>query len=224
MDLDLPVVYVVDDDARICEAVSELLASDDLQVFAFHSITQFLAFERPSCTACLILDVRLPDDNGLNLQAQLAGTDHLPIIFITGHADVASSVRALKAGAVDFLLKPFDGQRLVQTVRTALERSRTARIVNARRARLAECFARLTPREREVLPLIVSGLLNKQAAALLRISEVTLQIHRGQVMRKMAARSLPQLVRMADELSACGILTLREADHAALVQRARTCS
>jgi FixJ family two-component response regulator len=224
MDVDLPVVYVVDDDARICEAVSELLASNDLQVFAFNSITQFLAFERPSCTACLILDVRLPDDNGLNLQAKLAGTDHLPIIFITGHADVPSSVRALKAGAIDFLLKPFDGQQLVQTVYAALERSRVARIVSARRACLAECFARLTPREREVLPLMVSGLLNKQAAALLRISEVTLQIHRGQVMRKMAAKSLPQLVRMADELSACGILTLREPDHAALVQRARTCS
>jgi FixJ family two-component response regulator len=207
-----PVAYVVDDDPRIRESIAELLESEGIATVGFESIARYRAFERLPKAACLILDVRLPDGTGLNLQTQLAGSDHPPIVFITGHADVATSVRAIKAGAIDFLIKPFGRHELVQAVRTACERDRSARIMRAEHARLLGRFSLLTPREREVLPLVASGLLNKQAAAILGISEVTLQIHRGHVMRKMAARSLPHLVRMADHLRISGVLTVREPD------------
>jgi FixJ family two-component response regulator len=207
-----PVAYVVDDDSRIREAISELLESEGIATIGFDSIAPYRAFERLPKPACLILDVRLPDGTGLNLQTQLAGSDHPPIVFISGYADVASSVCAIKAGAVDFLIKPFSRHELVQAVRTAFERDRNARVMRAEHARLLGRFSLLTPREREVLPLIASGLLNKQAAAILGISEVTLQIHRGHVMRKMAAKSLPHLVRMADRLRVSGELAVLETD------------
>jgi FixJ family two-component response regulator len=209
------IVFVVDDDDCICEAVTDLLAPSGLLVLAFNSVAQYLAFDRPQRTACLILDVRLPDDTGLNLQARLTDTDHPPIVFITGHGDVESSVRAIKAGAVDFLTKPFGRRELLQAVVTALDVDEKARIRRTERVRLMARFSTLTPREREVLPLVASGLLNKQAAALLGISKVTLQIHRGQVMRKMAAKSLAQLVRMADMLGICSILPTLDEDRVA---------
>jgi len=211
---DEAVAYVVDDDSRIRESISELLESEGIATIGFDSISRYRAFERPSKAACLILDMRLPDGTGLNLQTQLAGSDHPPIVFISGYADVASSVRAIKAGAIDFLIKPFGHRELVQAVRTAFEQDRSARTLRAEHARLLGRFSLLTPREREVLPLIASGLLNKQAAAILGISEVTLQIHRGHVMRKMAAKSLPHLVRMADRLRVSGELAAREPDRA----------
>ncbi|MFL9937102.1 response regulator [Paraburkholderia sp. RL18-103-BIB-C] len=209
------IVFVVDDDDCICEAVTDLLAPLSLSVITFNSVAEYMAFDRPQRTACLILDVRLPDDTGLNLQARLADTDHPPIIFITGHGDVESSVRAIKAGAVDFLTKPFGRRELLRAVMTALDVDEKARIRRTERARLLSCFSTLTPREREVLPLVASGLLNKQAAALLGISQVTLQIHRGQVMRKMAAKSLAQLVRMADMLGICSPLPPSDEDRVA---------
>jgi FixJ family two-component response regulator len=150
--------------------------------------------------SCLILDLELPDINGLDLQQLMNHAYHPPIIFVTGHGNIPSSVRAIKAGALDFLTKPFDGAELLRLVHVGLSQDRERRAQHARLARLKERLQSLTPREREVLPLVVSGLLNQQAAAQLGISEVTLQIHRTNVMRKMQARSLAELVRMAGEL------------------------
>jgi FixJ family two-component response regulator len=195
-----PVVFVVDDDRRICEALTELLASFDLQALAFRSAAEYLAQPKPDRPACLILDVQLPDINGLDLQGRFAEGTLPPIVFITGHGDIPSTVRAIKAGAVDFLTKPFEEAALMRAVRAALAQSRKARQEGAQRAELERRLATLTAREREVLPLIASGLLNKQAAAELGISEVTLQIHRGKVMRKMQAGSFAELVRMAAAL------------------------
>jgi len=161
-----------------------------------------MAFPKPELAACLVLDVELPDINGMDLQQQFAGLDHPPIIFITGRGDVRTSVRAIKAGAVDFLTKPFAEQELLAAVRVALDQDRRGRRERSERADLWKRFSLLTPREREVLPLVVSGLLNKQAAAQLGISEITLQIHRGKIMKKMQAKSLASLVRMAGSLQA----------------------
>ena len=196
-----PVVFVVDDDRRICEALTELLASFDLRAVAFQSAAAYLAHPKPDGPACLVLDVQLPDINGLDLQSRFAQGSLPPIVFITGHGDIPSTVRAIKAGAVDFLTKPFEGGALMRAVHAALAQSRQARDAGAERADLERRLAMLTPREREVLPLIASGLLNKQAAAELGISEVTLQIHRGKIMRKMQAGSFAELVRMAAALS-----------------------
>lgn len=193
-------VFIVDDDRRIREALTELLSSFDLQAAAFASAAEYLAYPKPDVAACLVLDVELPDINGLDLQQTIAAGDHPQIVFITGHGDIPSSVRAMKGGAVDFLTKPFRQDELMRAIRAALAQNREARRRNAERAGLQRRFASLTPREREVLGLVVSGLLNKQAAAELGISEVTLQIHRGNVMRKMAAGSLAELVRMASTL------------------------
>jgi FixJ family two-component response regulator len=197
---DDPVVFVVDDDLRICEALTELLASFDLRAVAFPSAAAYLAHPQPDGPACLVLDVQLPDINGLDLQGRFAQGSLPPIVFITGHGDIPSTVRAIKAGAVDFLTKPFEEAALMHAVHAALAQSRQARGAGAERAALDRRLATLTPREREVLPLIASGLLNKQAAAELGISEVTLQIHRGRIMRKMEAGSFAELVRMAAAL------------------------
>jgi FixJ family two-component response regulator len=193
-------VFIVDDDYRIREALQELLASAGLLSVALGSATDYLAYPKPDGCACLILDVELPDINGLDLQRQLLGSDHPPIIFVSGHGNIPSTVRAMKAGAMDFLTKPFNDEELLRLVQTALTKDRERRIKQAALNSLKQRFLSLTPREREVLPLVVSGLLNKQAAARLGISEVTLQIHRTSVMRKMEADSLADLVRMAGSL------------------------
>jgi FixJ family two-component response regulator len=194
------VVFVVDDDFRLREALQELLTAAGMNVVTFGSAAEFLAYPRPDAPACLILDVDLPDINGLELQSQLEPDNHPPVVFITGYGDVPSSVRALKAGAVDFLMKPFSDSDLLGAIATALGKDRDARRRRSEIDVLKRRFAALTPREREVLPLVVSGLLNKQAAAELGISEVTLQIHRGKIMHKMEAQSLAELVRMAGTL------------------------
>ena len=194
------IVFVVDDDRRICEALSELLSTFDLPVVTFGSAAEYIAYPKPDVPACLILDVELPDINGLDLQSQTAQGNHPQIVFITGHGDIPSSVRAIKAGAVDFLTKPFSEADLMRAIHTAIAQDRDARRKRAELAELRQRLTSLTPREREVLPLIVSGLLNKQAAAELGISEVTIQIHRGKIMQKMKAGSLAELVRMAGML------------------------
>jgi FixJ family two-component response regulator len=195
-----PIVFVVDDDLRIREALTELLASFDLRAITFASAAEYLAFAKPDGPACLVLDVQLPDINGLDLQSGLVEGSYPPIVFITGHGDIPSSVRAIKAGAVDFLAKPFKEDDLMRAIRAALAQSREARGKDAALDDLRQRLGSLTPREREVLPLIASGLLNKQAAVELGISEVTLQIHRGHIMQKMEAGSFADLVRMASAL------------------------
>lgn len=194
------VVYVVDDDARIREALDELLASHGMRAIAFASAGDYVAAQKPDAAACLILDIELPDINGLELQRRIAAGEHPPIVFITGHGDIPSSVRAIKEGAVDFLTKPFSEAELIAAVEAAVALDRESRSARAELAALRRRYDGLTPREREVLPLVVSGLLNKQAAAELGISEVTLQIHRRNVMSKMAAASLADLVRIAERL------------------------
>jgi len=200
MDSKDQIVFVVDDDPRIGEALSDLLTSLNFRVVVFASATEYIRFPKPDLPTCLILDVRLPDINGLDLQGQLAARDHPPIVFISGHGDIPSSVRAIKQGAIDFLPKPFARQHLLQAIKEAFAQDARSRLQRAELAELQLRFSLLTRRERDVLPLVVSGLLNKQAAAELGISEITLQIHRGQIMRKMAARSLAELVRMAGKL------------------------
>jgi len=195
------IVFVVDDDYRLREALLELLTSADMNVVTFGSAAEFLDYAKPDLPACLILDIDLPDINGLDLQTQLAPGNHPPIVFITGHGDVPSSVRALKAGAVDFLTKPFSEADLLGAIAAAIAKDRVAREKRCAVDALQQRLSTLTPREREVLPLVVSGLLNKQAAHELGISEVTLQIHRGKIMHKMEAQSLAELVRMAETLS-----------------------
>ena len=194
------IVFVIDDDHRIREAVSELLASLGMNAIAFGAAAQYVGFERPDLPACLVLDIELPDINGLEFQKQLADSHHPPIVFITGHGDIPSSVRAIKRGAVDFLTKPFSEQELLDAIHAAIDQDRRCRGERAELDVLRERLAGLTPREREVLPLVVSGLLNKQAATALGISEVTLQIHRSKIMHKMAAASLADLVRIAEKL------------------------
>jgi FixJ family two-component response regulator len=195
-----PIVFIVDDDHRIREALCELLMSLGLRALGFGSAAEYIAFPRPKQPACLVLDVKLPDINGLEFQEQIADGDHPPIVFITGHGDIPSSVRAIKRGAVDFLAKPFSETELIGAVNAAVSQDRVSRLERAELAKLQRRLCCLTPREREVLPLVASGLLNKQAAAELGISEVTLQIHRGKIMQKMEAASLADLVRIAEKL------------------------
>jgi FixJ family two-component response regulator len=197
---DRHIIYVVDDDDRVREAISELLESHGFNVMAFASAGAYMRAEKPNLPATLVLDVELPDINGLDLQNQIAGEDHPPIVFITGHGDIASSVRAIKCGAVDFLTKPFSDADLLAGVETGLALDERARQERAELRALRTQYAALTPRERDVFPLVVSGLLNKQAAADLGITEVTLQLHRRSVMQKMSAASLADLVRMAERL------------------------
>lgn len=200
MTTDDPVVFIVDDDQRIREALGELLETHAMRAIAFGSAGDYVYAEKPDLPACLILDVELPDINGLELQRQIADGDHPPIVFITGYGDIPSSVRAIKHGAVDFLTKPFSDADLMTAVYTAISVDRRNRSERAELGMLRQRYLELTPRERDVLPLVVSGLLNKQAASQLGISEVTLQIHRRNVMQKMAAASLADLVRIAERL------------------------
>lgn len=196
-----PIVFVVDDDLSVREALSSLIRSVGLRVQTFASAKEFLAFERPQATACLVLDVRMPGLNGLELQRELSvGERPLPIVFITGHGDIPMTVRAMKAGAVDFLSKPFREQELLDAIAHSLERDGAAR---QQRAELAEIQARydtLTSREREVVALVVRGMRNKETAAALGITEVTVKVHRHNIMEKMGARSLPGLTGMVERL------------------------
>jgi FixJ family two-component response regulator len=195
------VVFVIDDDASTRDAVQSLVRSVGLEVQSFGSTREFLQSKQPDAPGCLVLDVRLPGASGLDFQDELASSNiHLPIIFITGYGDIPMSVRAMRAGAIEFLTKPFRGQDLLDAIQMAIERSRGRRHDVAVIAGLQECYELLTTREREVMALVVTGRLNKQIAADLNVSEVTVKVHRGQVMRKMRATSLADLVRMADKL------------------------
>ena len=203
-----PTVLIVDDDADIRESLQSLLRSVGLESRAMDSLPDFLKSEPPSGPTCLILDVRLPGRSGLDYQRDLAAANvKLPIIFITGHGDVPMSVQAMKGGAIEFLTKPFRDQDLLDAIQLGLTRDR-ARCESEEALRTVRtCFETLTPREREVMQHVVSGRLNKQIASDIGISEMTVKIHRGNVMRKMKAASLPDLARMADKLSTAGIST-----------------
>jgi FixJ family two-component response regulator len=196
-----PIVFVVDDDISIRESLELLIRSEGWKPETFASAQEFLARPRVFVPTCLVLDVSLPGLNGLDLQKRVAiERIDMPIIFITGHGDVPMTVQAMKAGAVEFLTKPFGDEVLLSAIRHSLERSRTALAHEAEMLGLRECYASLSPREREVMALVVSGLLNKQVGGELGISEITVKAHRGQVMQKMKADSLADLVRMATRL------------------------
>jgi FixJ family two-component response regulator len=199
---DQAIVYIIDDDISIREMLSSLFRSIGLRVEVFASALELLQSKLPDVAGCLVLDVRLPGLSGLDLQAELAKANiHTPIIFMTGHGDIPMSVRAMKAGAVDFLTKPFRDQDLLDAVATALEGDRKRRQHEKDISDLRIRFESLTPRERQVMALVTSGLMNKQAAAEVGLSEVTVKIHRGNVMKKMGAKSLADLVRMAEALA-----------------------
>jgi FixJ family two-component response regulator len=196
-----PIVYVVDDDASLREALRSLLRSIGLLVELFDSVTDFMGHPRPDALSCLLLDVRLRGTSGLDFQQQLANAGiHLPIVFMTGYGDIAMTVRAMKAGAVDFLTKPFREQDLIDAVSAAHQRDRLRREAERGQQALQDRYATLTARERQVMALAASGLMNKQIAGQIGLSEITVKIHRGQAMRKMAARSFADLVRMAQAL------------------------
>jgi FixJ family two-component response regulator len=197
------IVYVVDDHPSVRRAIKRLVESEGLQVELFGSAPEFLQGRRPDAPSCLVLDIKLPGITGLDFQHQLAAADiRIPIIFITGHGDIPMTVRAMKAGAVEFLTKPFRDQDLLDAIQVALERDRARRQEESEIAVLQERFDSLTPREQEILPLVVSGRLNKQIAAELGTSEITIKVHRASVMRKMQAESLADLVRKAGRLPA----------------------
>jgi len=194
------IVFIVDDDVSVRESLELLISTMGWQPEAFATAQEFLSRPRATVPCCLVLDVTLPGLNGLELQQRLAGRPDMPIIFITGHGDVPMSVQAMKAGAVEFLTKPFKDDVLLDAIRGALERSRAALRLDAEMRTIRNAYESLTPREREVMALVVSGLLNKQVGGELGISEITVKAHRGQVMRKMKADSLPDLVTMAARL------------------------
>jgi FixJ family two-component response regulator len=200
MSSDSPIVFVVDDDLRVREALSSLISSMGLRVGVFGSAKEYLEADKPDAPACLVLDLQLPDTNGLELQRKLADVDSPPIIFISGHGDVPSSVSAMKAGAIEFLSKPFGDDELSQAIKAAITRDRMARQHRSELTELQRRYTLLSPREREVLPYVVAGFANKVTAAELGTSEITIGVHRGQLMRKMGAQSLAELIRMADRL------------------------
>jgi FixJ family two-component response regulator len=197
----VPVVLVVDDDLSVCRAIKRLVESVALRVELFGSAQEFLRSERPDAASCLVLDIRLPGMSGLEFQRELAKAGiHIPIVFITGHGDIPMTVRAMKAGAVEFLTKPFRDQDLLDAIQQGLERDRTRRAQEAEVAVLRGRFESLTPREREVLPWVVSGLPNKQIADAVGASEATIKVHRSQLTRKMGAQSVAELVRMTEKM------------------------
>ena len=198
---DQPIVFVVDDDASMRQALARLLQSVQLRVEVFASPQEFLQSERPDVPGCLVLDVRLPGLSGLDFQAELLKADvRISIVFITGHGDIPMTVRAMKAGAVDFLSKPFRDQDLLDAVTTAIQRDQKRRELENAVADLRTHFSSLTPREREIMALVASGLMSKQIAAQIGLSEITVKIHRSHLMKKMGARSVADLVRMAEAL------------------------
>jgi len=198
-----PVVFVIDDDASVRDAIADLLRSVGLAVESFGSTQEFLQSTRPNAPGCIVLDVRLPGPSGLEFQRTLSKSNiHLPVIFISGHGDIPMSVRAMKSGAIQFLTKPLPEQELLDAIQEGIERDRARRQEARLLADLQERFDSLTPREREVLALVVTGRRNKQIAAEAKLSEMTVKVHRSQIMRKMRAKSLVDLVRMADALGA----------------------
>jgi FixJ family two-component response regulator len=195
------IVFVIDDDDSVRRALRRLISSVGLQVEVFGSAHEFLQWPRPDVPSCMILDVRLPGMSGLDFQRRLAEAKiHIPIIFITGHGDIPMTVLAMKAGAIEFLTKPFRDQDLIDAIHQALEQDRVRRQQEAEIAALQERFESLTPREQEVLPWVISGLLNKQIAAEIGTTEATVKVHRSQLMRKMGAESVANLVRMAEKI------------------------
>lgn len=201
MSEEVPIVFVVEDEKMVRRALERLIRAAGFEVRSFPAARDFLSAERPEAPACLVLDVRLPDLTGMDLQQELmrAGDD-LPIVFVTGHGDIPMTVRAMKAGAVEFLTKPFRDQDLLGAIEQGISLSRTAREHRKETLALRQCYESLTAREREVFPLVTSGLLNKQIAVRLGTSEKTIKVHRGQVMHKMQAASFADLVRMGEKL------------------------
>jgi FixJ family two-component response regulator len=196
-----PIVFIVEDDASMRRALSNLFESVGLEVEVFGSASEMLQSKLPNVASCLVLDVRLPGLSGLDFQTELTKANiHIPIIFMTGHGDIPMSVKAMKSGAVDFLTKPFRDQDMLDAVTTAIERDRKRREADKVVTHLQALFETLTPREREILASVSSGLMNKQIAAELGLAEITVKIHRGHIMKKMGAKSLADLVRMAETL------------------------
>jgi FixJ family two-component response regulator len=200
MQTDRPTIYVLDDDFRIREALSDLLDATGYTAIAFEKAQDYLSFKKTDTVSCLILDMDMPGMTGLELQQEISGTDAPPIIFLTAHGDIPSSVKAMKAGASEFLVKPFDEADLLRALEAALQQDRADRTKRTELEEIKKRYALLSPREREVLPFVVSGLLNKQTAGELGKSEITIRVQRGQIMKKMAAQSLADLVKMTTKL------------------------